>query len=289
MIFFWANVESVLRNKKHLKIENCIASLYEYNVNTKPSKGEYNIKETISDKDKVRHSLLLLSERYNYNRWIYNNIKNFIGNNILEVGAGIGNITDFIIFKDKLTLIDVDQSYVDYLSAKYSFRNQSNFNVFRVDIQNIESSPVTELKYDTVVCLNILEHLENDRKAIENMISLLQPGGRLIILVPALNILYGSMDISFGHRRRYNKKQFKLLVEGQNLDIVKFYYLNFLGLFGWYVNGKIFKNKELPEKQTKIFDKLVPFLGLIEKIVKPPLGQSLVLIAQKNNQPYKLN
>jgi len=61
--------------------------------------GEYNIKETISDKDKVKHSLLLLSERYNYNRWIYNNIKNFIGNNILEVGAGIGNITDFIILK----------------------------------------------------------------------------------------------------------------------------------------------------------------------------------------------
>lgn len=225
--------------------------------------------------------MLLLSERYNYNRWIYNNIKNFIGNNILEVGAGIGNITDFIILRNKLTLIDIDQSYIDYLNAKYSFRDQSNFNVFRVDIQNIEPSLLSEAKYDTVICLNILEHLENDRKALENMISLLQPAGRLIILVPALNILYGSMDVSFGHRRRYNKKQLKLLVEGQNLDIVKFYYLNLLGLFGWLINGRIFKKVELPENQTKIFDRLVPFLGFAEKIVKPPLGQSLILIAQK--------
>jgi hypothetical protein len=113
------------------------------------------------------------------------------------------------------------------------------------------------------------------------MISLLQPGGRLIILVPALNILYGSMDVSFGHYRRYNKKKLKLLIQGQDLDIVKFYYLNSLGLFGWFINGRILKNEELPEYQTKLFDKLVPFLGLAEKIIKPPLGQSLILIAQK--------
>jgi hypothetical protein len=57
--------------------------------------------------------------------------------------------------------------------------------------------------------------------------------------------------------------------------------LNFLGLFGWFLNGRIFKKKELPEKQTKLFDKLVPFLGLTEKIIRPPLGQSLILVAQK--------
>jgi len=180
-----------------------------------------------------------------------------------------------------LTLIDIEQSYIDYLNAKYSFRDKQNFNVFRADIQNIDSSPFTATMYDTIICLNILEHLKNDRKAVENMISLLQPGGRLIILVPALSTLHGSMDVSFGHYRRYNKKQLKILMQGKNLDIVKFYYLNFLGLFGWFINGRIFKNEELPENQTKIFDKLVPFLGFAEKIIKPPLGQSLILIARK--------
>lgn len=225
--------------------------------------------------------MLLLSERFNYNRWIYDNIQHDIGNNILEVGAGIGNITDFIIFKKKLTIIDINQDYIDYLKAKYSFRDTSGFNSFNIDIQNIKSSPLTAEKFDTVICLNILEHLKNDREAVANMSSLLEPGGRLIILVPALKALYGSMDIAFEHIRRYNKQDLKSLVCNQDLEIVKFYYLNFLGLLGWFVNGRILRKKELPENQTKLFDKLVPFLGFAEKIIKPPLGQSLILIAKK--------
>jgi SAM-dependent methyltransferase len=141
--------------------------------------------------------------------------------------------------------------------------------------------PLAARKFDTVICLNILEHLKNDLKAVQNMSSLLQPQGRLIILVPALKTLYGSMDISFEHYRRYNKKDLKALIDGQNLKIVKFYYMNFLGLLGWFFNGRILKKKELPENQTKLFDTLVPFLCFTEKVIRPPLGQSLILIAQK--------
>lgn len=225
--------------------------------------------------------MLLLSERFNYNHWIYDNIQDYIGDNILEVGAGIGNITDFIIFKNKLTVIDINQDYIDYLKAKYYFRDKSSFNALKVDIQNIKSSPLTAEKFDTIICLNILEHLENDRGAVENMSSLLEQGGRLIILVPALKALYGSMDISFEHLRRYNKKELISLIQEQNLKMVKLHYLNILGLLGWFFNGRLLKKKELPEKQTKLFDKLVPFLGFAEKIIKPPLGQSLILIARK--------
>ncbi len=113
------------------------------------------------------------------------------------------------------------------------------------------------------------------------MSSLLELGGRLIILVPALKSLYGSMDISFEHIRRYNKKELKSIICDQDLDIVCFYYMNFLGLLGWFFNGRILRKVELPEKQTKLFDKLVPFLGFAEKIIKPPLGQSLILVARK--------
>jgi len=133
------------------------------------------------DKDKIKYSLLLLSKRFNYNRWIYNNIKDFIGDNILEVGAGIGNITDFIIFKQTLTLIDINPDYINYLREKYAFLDPSNFSVHHVDIQDIQSSPLNGKKFDTIICLNILEHLENDRLAVENMSSLLLPGGKLII------------------------------------------------------------------------------------------------------------
>jgi 2-polyprenyl-3-methyl-5-hydroxy-6-metoxy-1,4-benzoquinol methylase len=236
---------------------------------------------TTFDKDRIKYSLLLLSKRYNYNRWIYDNIHHFIGEDILEVGAGIGNITDFIILKNNLTLIDINQNYIDYLNSKYSFRDKLNFDALNVDIQNIKSSHLATKNFDTIICLNILEHLENDRAAIENMSYLLRPKGRLIILVPALKTLYGSMDIAFEHYRRYNKKELRSLIHGQNLQEIKFHYLNFFGLLGWFFNGRILKKKELPEKQTKLFDQLVPFLSFAEKIIKPPLGQSLILVAQK--------
>lgn len=244
-------------------------------------RGQKKIKNTSFDKDKIKYSLLLLSKRYNYNRWIYNNIQNFIGNSILEVGAGIGNITDFIIFKNELTVIDINQDYVDYLNAKYSFRDKSNFSAFQADIQDIQSSPVTAKTYDTILCLNILEHLKDDRKAVENMSHLLRPGGQLIILVPALNVIYGSMDVAFEHCRRYDKKQLKRMIRESNLEIVKFYYFNFLGLLGWFLNGRILNKKELPENQTKLFDRLVPFLEFTETMIRPPLGQSLILVARK--------
>lgn len=243
---------------------------------------DLKIKNVILDKDKIKYSLLLLSKRFNYNYWIYDNIQTFIGDNILEVGAGIGNITDFIIPGRNLTVIDINRDYITYLKAKYAFCDPSVFNAFITDIQDIGSSPVSKIRFDTILCLNILEHLENDRKAVENMISLLQPGGRLVVLVPALKALYGSMDVSFEHHRRYSKKDLKCLIHGQNLKIVKLSYMNFLGLLGWFFNGRLLKKKDLPEKQTKIFDKLVPFLGIIEKIIKPPLGQSLILVVQKN-------
>jgi SAM-dependent methyltransferase len=242
-------------------------------------RGTVNISSL--NKDNIKYSLLLLSKRFNYNRWIYNNIKDFIGDNILEVGAGIGNITDFIIFKQKLTLIDINPDYINYLREKYAFLDKSNFSVYHVDIQDIQSSPLQGKKFDTIICLNILEHLGNDRLAIENMSSLLLPGGRLIILIPALKTLYGSMDISFEHLRRYNKKDLKMLIRDRNLKIVRLYYMNFLGLLGWFFNGRILKKKELPENQTKLFDKLVPLMGITEKLIKPPWGQSLILVAQK--------
>ena len=246
-----------------------------------PDGGFIKVNKITIDKEKIKYSLLLLSERFNYNHWICENIQNFIGDNILEVGAGIGNITDFIIFRNNLTVIDINQHYIDYLNSKYSFRNESNFNALNVDIQDIKSSPLASKRFDTIICLNILEHLENDRVAVENMSSLLEPGGKLIILVPALKTLYGSIDVSFEHLRRYNKKELKSLINGQDIEIVKFYYLNFLGLLGWFINGRILKKKELPEKQTRLFDELVPFLSFAEKIIIPPLGQSLILIAQK--------
>jgi SAM-dependent methyltransferase len=242
-----------------------------------PEKHCLNFKE-----DKIKSSLLLLSQRYNYNRWIYESIRNFIGNDILEVGAGIGNITDFILSKNRLNLIDINEDYTNYLKCKYANQDESRLNIFQANIEHIDASPLAHMTFDTIICLNILEHLENDARAVKNMSRLLRPKGKLIILVPALQSLYGSMDAVFGHYRRYEKKGLSSIISQFDLNIVKLSYFNFLGLLGWYVNGKIFKKEGLPDTQTKIFDKLVPLLMSLERIILPPCGQSIILIAQKN-------
>ncbi len=231
---------------------------------------------------KIKFSLEILASRYNYNHWIYNNIRNYIGQNILEVGAGIGNISDFLMFKKQITLLDVEPTYVDYLKQKYGFRKPDSLKIYNQDISAKNLGELNNRKYDTIILLNTLEHIKDEKQTMQNMAKLCVPGGKIIILVPALQSIYGSTDKAFGHYRRYNKNSLlKLIKPLADLKIKKIYYMNFLGIFGWFLNGKVLKNKYLPEKQTRIFDILVPFIGLLEKIIKPPIGQSLIAIFEK--------
>jgi SAM-dependent methyltransferase len=233
--------------------------------------------------DPTESALHLLATRYNYNHWIFKNIRKFIGNDILEIGAGIGNITDFIMNRSRLALIDNNERFVTYLKGKYHFRTTEHCKIYNADIVAIEKSPVASCRYDTIICLNVLEHIENDVKAFANMVSLLAPGGKLILLVPAFSFLYGTMDKTYGHIRRYNKKTLRGYAAKHPLAVTKCCYMNVLGVFGWFLHGKILRRNALPQNQTIIFDKLVPLLSLIERLLPPPLGQSLLFIAERTD------
>ncbi|MBN1493434.1 MAG: class I SAM-dependent methyltransferase [Candidatus Omnitrophica bacterium] len=226
-------------------------------------------------------ALNLLAARYNYNHWIYKNIRRFIGDNILEVGAGIGNISDFIMNKPELTLIDNDEQFVTYLKGKYHFRKAEYCKIYNADINSIENSPLQGSRFDTIICLNVLEHIKDDKKAFTNMVSLLAPQGKLLLLVPAFSFLYGEMDKTYGHVRRYDKRSLATLAASHPVMIKKSFYMNLAGVVGWFVHGKILRRKILSERQSIIFDKLVPVLSVIERMIPPPIGQSLIFIAEK--------
>lgn len=240
-----------------------------------------NTQNAKSASDHVTDALNLLAERYNYNHWIYDNIRSFIGNTILEVGAGIGNITDFLMNKPDLTLIDNQEDLVAHLKEKYFFRTEEHCRKYCVDIEKIADSPLGGTQYDTIICLNVLEHIEDDKNAFNNMVSLLAPHGKLILLLPALPWLHGSMDQMYGHIRRYSKIMLQTLAADQNVSIAHMRYMNFVGVFGWYFYGKIIKQSLLPSKQTVLFDKLVPLFSTIEKIIHPPIGQSILCVIEK--------
>jgi hypothetical protein len=129
----------------------------------------------------------------------------------------------------------------------------------------------------------VLEHIEDDATALSNMAEILCSGGRVIIIVPAHEWLYGTMDSPIGHFRRYTKRTMSQKLERAGFTVEKQFYLNSLGVLGWFVNGRLFRQTVPPSGQLEWFNKVVPLVGWVEKRVRPPVGLSLVSVAQRSN------
>lgn len=212
----------------------------------------------------------------NYNKWIIDLIKSYIKGSILEVGCGIGNLTAYLCKFGKLTCIDISPIFIKHMQIDYP---EIEFHLCDISDRKILN---LGKKYDTVVCVNVLEHVENDMMALDNIYKLLNPRGCLLLYVPALKRLYGSMDKYLRHWRRYEREDIKKKLETIGFKIVKISYSNLPGIIGWFLNGKVFKRKKFSILQPLIFDKVVPLIAKIEKIFEPPIGMSLLIIAKKS-------
>ena len=137
------------------------------------------------------------------------------------------------------------------------------------------------MRIDTVVCLNVLEHIEDDRATLADMYDLLQPGGRLVLLVPAFARLYGTLDEHLRHFRRYEKDELEGKVREAGFVLENLMYLNRPGIFGWWLNGKLLRRRVLPRSQLLAFKLLMPLLER-EKERPPSTGLSLVAIGRKD-------
>ncbi len=224
-------------------------------------------------------ALRTLALARNYNEWIYNIFKEYTsGKTILEIGSGIGNLTQYFL-KSSAKVIGIDTSpfFIQHLRIDCPGTEVHNFDI--TDDKVIE---LAGEKIDAVIAVNVLEHIKDDEKALENMRALLQPDGRLLLFVPALNWLFGTLDENVSHYRRYDKQELRDKVERNGFTVEKTFFSNFLGIFGWFINGRILKQKNFPILQPIIFDKLVPLISKLEARMRPPLGMNLILVAKKN-------
>lgn len=227
-------------------------------------------------------TLDLLSSVESYNEWTFELIEPFIGNVILEAGCGKGTFTSRIIKKGKVAACDISGSYLNKVEQAY----KDNPNLIAVVNWDLNDSSGLQkfgnINFDTIICLDVIEHIKDDDKVLTNFNRLLPVGGILILKVPAVKAIYGSLDEHLGHYRRYSKKEIRTKVLQHGFEILKQRYLNVIGIFGWYLNGVIFRKSIIPIQQLKTYEKLVPFLRFIEGIFPPPLGQSLFLICRKS-------
>lgn len=216
----------------------------------------------------------------NNNKWVFEQIKPYLGNNILEIGSGIGNISKFLAHLNRnLILTDINGSYIEYL--RHRFIGNPKVRIISHDISSIDLSHILPSKIDTVVCINVLEHIKDDDKSLDNIYEILCKSGRLILMVPAIKILYGSLDEKIGHFRRYEKRELVKKLEYKNFAIEKIYYHNLMSAIGWFVTGRILRKKLISSFQVKLLDKFIPFFAEMEKRVKIPFGLALMVICKK--------
>jgi len=228
--------------------------------------------------DIVYQTLQNMKRLHRYNRWIFLKFQPFLGRRILEIGSGIGNITKFLLDRDLIIATDVEPKYLTLL--KNTFGKYKKFTVERLDLPGAEIDRYRPYHLDSVICFNVLEHIEQDETALREIFALLEPGGRLLLLVPSHPWLYGSLDQHLGHHRRYRKKELRNMLEAMGFSVIYLKYFNRIGILGWFLNGKILRRKRLSSFQLRIYNLLVPLFKL-ETFFPLPFGTSLLAVGKK--------
>lgn len=225
------------------------------------------------------NTLLRMDGAPRYNQWLGRRLREHLGKRVLEVGAGIGTITRQIEAGRELVLaLEVDPFYVEKL--KNLFKNRPNVLPIFSGVETADWDKLKPYDIDSVLLSNVLEHIEDDAAAVANFKRVLVPGGKLVILVPALPRLFGSIDEAVGHYRRYTPETLRTLLESQGFVVEKVQWLNLLGIPGWFVNGKIAKRRAVPPLQLALYDQVAPLLARLEDNFQIPVGMSLLAVAR---------
>ncbi len=237
------------------------------------------------EKDIEGHKTLdVFSEADKYNQWIFDIIRPYCKGNIIEIGSGIGNISQLLL-KENLSVVlsDLRENYCQTLRDEFGHLENPprivNLDLAHPDFNNVYTGLLNS--FDSLVILNVLEHIKDDHQAIQNCYSLLKDGGHLIVFVPALQSLYNRFDKGLEHYRRYNKKTLSEVISQNKFTVLHRQYMNFVGIFGWFVSGKILGNKIVPDKQVRLYNKLVPVFKVVDKIILNSIGLGVICVGKK--------
>ncbi len=210
-----------------------------------------------------------------YNRWIFNRVRDGLGQRVLEVGCGTGTITSFLTDRELVVGIDVVEGYVRSTAERY--QGHPNIVIRRHDLtESIE--PLRSYRFDSAVSVNVFEHIADDEGAMKAVYALLEPGGMFTLLVPSHPALLGPFDRDIGHHRRYTKRELRRKLETSGFTVARIRQTNPVGALGWLVNVRLLGLRRL--RGTGLFDRLVPVLAVLD-LVELPVGLSLIAVARK--------
>jgi glycosyltransferase involved in cell wall biosynthesis len=213
-----------------------------------------------------------------YNKWIWERLRPFIGQRVLEAGAGSGTMTRFLYGRELIVATDKETPYLDRLRNR--FRRKPGIVIERLDLDSDDAIDLARYNFDTVTAINVLEHTNDDAAALRRVYALLQPGGRVVVFVPAGRALFGSLDKGVGHQRRYERDELIAKLQEAGFEVEDASYQNQVAKLAWWLNSKLLRRNALPSAQSRFFDFLVPLLQKIEG-EHPSSGLSLIAIGRK--------
>ncbi|GJQ21250.1 MAG: hypothetical protein HBSIN02_16050 [Bacteroidia bacterium] len=229
------------------------------------------------------YSLETLAEAVHYNDFVSARMRPFLGTRILELGAGIGNLTPhFLRYGTHVTAIDIDPDLIRIHRERVEA--QPRLVVECCSIEDLARRTELQNHFDSVVSSNVLEHISDDAigGVVRAMRTLLKPGGYAVHWIPAFQGIFGTLDRAFGHHRRYSKASAGKLFESAGFEVQSASYWNMPGFFGWWFHGRILKVQAIPRSSALTFDRyIVPILRVLEPRIWRPFGQSLLIVARK--------
>ena len=238
----------------------------------KPEEAASRLAYTLEDQERMTRAR-------NYFAWQSRLVLPELGRRVIEVGCGIGNFTEKLLDRELVVAVDEEPGCVDRLRER--FPHQPNLRTAVLDA-GCRLSDLASYRPDSCVCLNVLEHIEDDLGTLRGMAAILPAGGRAVLIVPAFQALYGPIDRNLAHQRRYDRASISRVARAAGFEVRQAHYMNVPGFFGWWINAHVLKRSQQSAAQIAFFDRfIVPAISRMERLAPPPFGQSLFCVLEK--------
>ena len=239
--------------------------------------ARFALSDEIYVKDAYGSQILArLSHAPRFNAWMADTVRPFCGDRVLEIGGGVGNLTLHLLPRPAFVVTDVNPLYLRTLSALRTDRPY--LGIEYCDVSDGASFPLRPGGYDTVLCLNVIEHVGDDRQALANICAVLADEGRAVVLVPNGPGNFGTLDEALGHKRRYTQASLTAVAEAAGLRVERILRFNRIGTIAWFLNGKVMRRRSFGLVQIKLLGLLAPIMRALDPYLPiPPLSLIAVL------------
>ncbi len=242
-----------------------------------PEITKYRFSSKYADAGKV--ALDALEQAPRFNQWMYQSIRPYLGDRVVELGAGKGNLSKLLKQHAAFLMTDYRSDYLEELLSRWE--HLDHVQVAQLDLRaSADYDALRRFNPDTVVCLNVLEHIEDDRFVMKLLHETVPPGCRLVFLVPYNPKLFSEFDRQIGHFRRYAKGELEQKMEAAGFTVERQFFFNKVGVLAWWIGNTLFGQRSITGWQLKLYNLLTPLFRLLDRVL-PTNGLSTVVVARR--------